>query len=115
MTLTEDKIAFAEAYMETPFGAACVKKRGKDLKALVDDKYGHGILVTPTITQDMLKGHPRERLNNLLNAMYYHRSASTASVVTVRGHYHDDVPEDKMAHFVWTGTVREFNETWVVD
>ena len=107
MKLTEDKQAFYNAMLDTPFGAPCVKKRGKDLKALVADRCGHGILVTPAITCDMLKGHPEGRLSQLVNA-------TNPPEVMVRGHYHKGM-EQVMAHFVWTGTVREFNETWWVD
>jgi hypothetical protein len=109
MTVTENQRVFFDAMLDTPFGAACVKKRGKKFEQLLDDRFGHGILVSPTITQDMLKGHPEGRLSNLLNAI-------NQSIVVVRGHYHTEPGiEEKMAHFVWTGTTQEFDETWTVD
>lgn len=101
MKITESDKAFMDAVMETPFGAVCVKKRGKEMAELFKDEYGHGILVTPTILQGTIQG-PDELAGRL--------SAIHQSIVVVRGH-----GWDIEKRFVWTGTVEEFNRTWVVD
>jgi hypothetical protein len=99
--ITESEQVFMDAVMDTPFGAVCVKKRGKELADLVHDAYGHGILVSPTILQGTIQGP--DELAGRLNAIHQ-------SIVTVRGH-----GWGSEKRFVWTGTVAEFNKTWVVD
>jgi len=114
MKVTEDKIEYRNACMDTPYGAACVKRRGKTLTQLMHTRHSHGLMVKPAITQAMLKGHPQGRLSNLVNE--YGDSYGTyprfpQPGVMVRGHgWGIDGDE-----FVWTGTVAEFNETWEVD
>jgi hypothetical protein len=103
-TITEATGAFNEAALDTPLGAACVKARGFRLETDWDKKYTHGIIVAPTITQDMLKGHPEGRMQNLLDAM-------NCKNVMVRGHGWG-IDGDK---FVWVGTLQEFRDRWQVD
>jgi hypothetical protein len=102
--ITERHEAFMAAVMNTPFGAVCVKKRGKELRELFDDEYGHGILVSPTILQGTIHG-PDELAGRVSAIML-----SDKCIVKVRGH-----GWDSEKRFVWTGTVEEFNRTWVVD
>jgi hypothetical protein len=70
-----DNVRFMAAVMDTPMGAVCVKKRGP---GVMDDDYGHGILVSPTITCGMVRGP--EELARIL------RDDFKEPFVTVRGH-----------------------------
>lgn len=99
--LTEKPEFFAAAVLDTPFGAVCVKKRGKTLTELCDDEYGHGILVKPAVLQGTI--HGPEDLGRMLIEM-------GEPFVTVRGH--GWLGEKR---FVWTGTTEMFNATWVID
>jgi hypothetical protein len=104
-TVTNDKTMFSDAMLDTPFGAACVKRRGFRMEQDWRKGDQHGVIVSPVITQAMLRGHPQGRLENLLTAI-------RPLTVKVRGHGWG-LPEDDA--FVWYGTLDEFRETWEVD
>lgn len=102
MKVTRGWKEFSEACLDTPIGAVAVKKRGKSFDELVDDDYGHGVLVDPRVTVGMINGP--DELAGIMNYRWPNK------LVTVRGHgWGHEVP------FVWTGTTKEFNETWVID
>jgi hypothetical protein len=103
-TITEEPKKFMAARLNTPLGAACVKTAGFRLDRDYDKRITHGVIVEPTITQAMLKGHPQGRMQNLLDAMQPTR-------ITVRGHGWG-IDGDA---FVWTGSLSEFRRMWEVD
>lgn len=99
MKLTEDKREFMEAALDTPFGAVCVKKRGKPMRELFDDPHGHGILVKPFVER-----------GPAADVALQQTMRSFHPVVVVRGHgWCGETP------FVWTGTSDEFRKTWTID
>jgi hypothetical protein len=103
MHITELPTIFANACMDTPIGAICLKKRGESLRELLDDEYGHGRLVRPGIVTGSVKNE--DEFNAALK-----RLIGSNDTVIVRGH---GWPMERK--FVWTGTLDEFNETWEVD
>ena len=110
MKWTENKKTYANAVMDTPFGAVCVKRRGKELMELVNDKYGHGLMVVPKLTQDVMRQTNAQSQEEANQYLYWIVSDLPGMDVMVRGHGWDF--EKK---FVWTGTKHEFQQTWEID
>jgi hypothetical protein len=102
MTMTESPEFFTAAVARTPINSLCVKKRGKGLRELIDDDYGHGRIVSPSVVVGQVANE--QELHSLLV------DELKEPFVTVRGH---GWPGEK--RFVWSGTTREFFGTWVVD
>jgi hypothetical protein len=102
MNISEDRTQYMAAVMDTPYGAMCVKKAGKELHELFDDEYGHGIIVQPDIRQG------EASCDAELYALVERRA--NGGKVAVRGHgwSHE-------RRFIWTGSVNEFKRTWVGD
>lgn len=98
MTTSKDASAFAEAKLDTPLGAVCVKHRNYSQADF--DLLHFGILVKPTVTCDM----GRERGESAIAAI-----PDDAEVV-IRGHAWsaDEV-------FVHTLAGAEFKRDWEVD
>lgn len=102
MNITEDLNTFREACLDTPFGAFCVKKAGKTMQELFDDKHGHGVIVSPQVV--------RGEIDTDVGLHLLVAATAVNNKVKVRGHGWDfETP------FVWEGTVAEFRKTWIGD
>jgi hypothetical protein len=102
MKLEKNISAFHEACLDAPFNTVCVKLRGKSLQELFNEKCGHGILVSPVVM--------RGPQNTATSLNEYMATLPASTVVKVRGHgWSFEEP------FVWTGSPREFNQTWEID
>lgn len=103
MTLTTDRKKFVNAARNTPLDAISVKKKGATVMGSGMDEFGR--LVDPYVGRGPAA---RERL---MSTMLAHEGK-----VTVRGHGWRlggrEIPGEE---FVWTGTSREFLETWIID
>ena len=93
MNIDTNSKTFADACLDTAFGAVCVKSR--------DYNAGHqfGRIVAPVITQGMITD---------IDALY--RLIVGNDEVIVRGHgWEGEKP------FVWKGDGHEFHATWEID
>jgi hypothetical protein len=98
---------FQVAVMGTCLGAVSVKKKTARITSPMSE---FGIVVSPTVTVDMIrKNNPLGTHEGANNALYSLIDSKHPIIVTVRAHGWAGETN------VWQGDVQDFKENWIID
>jgi len=106
MQKNEDPQAFVEAYMDTPF-------QGPDFHRIAADaEHPDDIIMVPGVC---LKSKERAKKGWPMYTGILVSADKKENKVTVRSHNLNVVDGEKAKPCVWTGTVQQYVEMWIVD